>query len=252
MKSLIINADDFGFTRDVNAGIVEAHRSGVLTSATLMANGDAFADAVQLASECKTLDVGVHLVFVQGASLLTGKPLPATPRQLLPALIRGELDVYAEGRAQIQKIMESGIRPTHVDTHKHTHLLPWIFRAASKLAQEFGIAYVRLPPKLPRGLYRRLARRYDVSLTDHFLGFELTGSLTENTLLRVLRKLPEGSSELMCHPGRLGPELAAAETRLKESRVRELEALTSPGVRRFIDEAGVRLRPFGGNRREVP
>ena len=201
-----------------------------------------------------TLDVGVHLVFVQGCSVATGKPLPATPKQLLPALMRKGIDVYAEGRAQIEKIIAAGLQPTHLDTHKHTHLVPHVFRAAALLAQEFGIPYLRLPldrtvrlagfpPTLASGFYRNIAARHGVRLTDHFLGFRLTGSLTEETLLQALRRLPEGVSEFMCHPGRLGPELAAAETRLKESRVRELEALVSPRVRRLIDESGVHLRP---------
>ncbi|MDQ2841395.1 MAG: ChbG/HpnK family deacetylase, partial [Acidobacteriota bacterium] len=113
MKRLIINADDFGFTSDVNAGIVQAHREGVLTSTTLMANGNAFDAAVRLASETPSLDVGCHLVLVQGTSLLTGRALPKGPRQLLFALGRGGLDAYAELRLQIEKILAAGITPTH-------------------------------------------------------------------------------------------------------------------------------------------
>jgi predicted glycoside hydrolase/deacetylase ChbG (UPF0249 family) len=101
LRQLITNADDFGFTRDVNAGIVHGHRAGVLTSTTLMANGDAFDDAVRLAKETPTLDIGGHLVLVQGCSLLDGRPLPETPRQLLSVLARRGLDVYAELKAQI-------------------------------------------------------------------------------------------------------------------------------------------------------
>ncbi|MBV9294369.1 MAG: ChbG/HpnK family deacetylase, partial [Acidobacteriaceae bacterium] len=101
MKRLIINADDFGFTRDVNAGIVHAHREGVLTSATLMANGNAFEDAVQLARETPTLDIGCHLVLIEGKSLVTGKSFPEMPGEVLLALARGKLDIDAELRAQI-------------------------------------------------------------------------------------------------------------------------------------------------------
>ncbi len=255
MKRLIINADDFGFTGDVNAGIVQAHREGVLTSTTLMANGCAFDDAVRLAGETPSLDVGCHLVLVQGTSLLTGKPLPKGPRQLLFAMARGGLDVYAELRLQIEKILAAGITPTHLDTHKHTHLAPRVFRTLTRLAQEFKIPYVRLPldrtvriagfsPGLAEGFYRRIAQQYGVFLTDNFLGFRLTGSLTEKTLAAAIVALPEGLTEFMCHPGLLGPELSKAETRLKQSRVRELEALTSPWVRRLVAESGVRLSPF--------
>ncbi len=255
MKRLIINADDFGFTSDVNAGIVQAHREGVLTSTTLMANGAAFDDAVRLAKETPSLDVGCHLVLVQGTSLVTGKELPKSPRQLLFALASGGFDIYAELRLQIEKILAAGITPTHLDTHKHTHLAPRVFRILTRLAQEFEIPYVRLPldrtvriagvsPGLAEGFYRRIAQQHDVLLTDNFLGFRLTGSLTEETLAAAIVGLPEGLTEFMCHPGLLGPELSKAKTRLKESRVRELEALTSPSVRSLVAESGVRLSPF--------
>jgi chitin disaccharide deacetylase len=239
LKRLIINADDFGFTHDVNAGIIQAHREGVLTSATLMANGDAFDDAVRLAHETPTLDVGCHLVLVQGRSVLDGSPLPETPLRLLFQ----KIDVYEELRAQIQKILAAGIWPTHLDSHKHTHLLPSIFRAAVRLAKEFCIPYIRRP--LPSiDYYRRVAHASDVLMTDHLLGFRLTGTLTEDTLAAALERLPDGETEFLCHPGLLGPELARASTRLKESRVRELEAITSPRIRALISAKGIRLSSF--------
>jgi chitin disaccharide deacetylase len=256
LKRLIINADDFGFTRDVNAGIVHAHREGVLTSTTLMATGDAFDHAVRLAHEIPSLDVGVHLVLVQGHSLVTGLPFPETPRQVASAVMTGRLEIYDELRAQIGKVLSAGIRPTHLDSHKHTHIVPKVFRAVVRLAQEFSIPFVRLPldASIPYSrfpcavvspLYRRTARRRQVALTDHFLGFTLTGSLDEASFKTALRNLCPGTTEFMCHPGFLGEELRSAPTRLKESRVRELEALTSPGIRAFIDETEVRLVTFG-------
>ena len=239
MKRLIINADDFGFTRDVNAGIIQAHREGVLTSATLMANGGAFEDAVRLAHETPTLDVGCHLVLVDGRSVLDGSPFPETPVRLLFQ----KLDAYPELRAQIQKIVAAGIRPTHLDSHKHTHLLPGVFRAVVRLAKEFAIPYIRRP--LPSiDLYRRVAQASGVRMTDHLLGFRLTGTLTEDTFAAAIEGLPDGETEFFCHPGLLGPELAQARTRLKESRVRELEALTSPRIRALINAKGICLSPF--------
>ena len=255
MRSLIINADDFGFARDVNAGILQAHREGVLTSATLMANGRAFDHAVELAREAPGLGIGAHLVLVQGRSLLSGEMLPSNPRQLLAELVKGRLDVYAELRTQVEKIVGTGISPTHLDTHKHTHLVPRVFSAVVRLAREFGIPYVRLPldrtvriagvrPTLAAEFYRRLARGSGVRFTDHFLGFHLTGSFTEETFAWALGGLEDGLTEFMCHPGLLGDELAAAPTRLKEARVRELDALVSPRIRRLLDDMGVCLRRF--------
>lgn len=255
MRRLIINADDFGFTRDVNSGIVHAHVNGVLTSTTLMANGDAFDDAVRLAKETPTLDIGAHLVLVQGFSLLDGRPLPEGPRQLLPLLVRRSIDVYAELKAQIEKIRAHGLRISHLDSHKHTHLVPSVFRTVVKLADEFGIPWVRLPldttvrfGKLSTAFgnryYRRFAAGKNIRLTDHFLGFRLTGSLTEETLARALRNVEDGTTEFMCHPGYLGDELKQSRTRLKESRLLELEALTAPRIRQLIAESGIQLGPF--------
>jgi predicted glycoside hydrolase/deacetylase ChbG (UPF0249 family) len=255
LRRLIINADDFGFTRDVNAGIVHAHRSGVLTSTTLMANGEAFEDAVRLAKETPTLDIGAHLVLVQGQSLLDGQPLPETPLQLLGVLAKRGLNVYAELKAQIEKIRDNGLRISHLDSHKHTHLVPAVFRTVVKLADEFGIRWVRLPldstVRLGRlscavgnRYYRRFADGKNVRMTDQFLGFRLTGSLTEETFAEALNKLEDGTAEFMCHPGYLGDELRQARTRLKESRLRELEALTSPRIRQLISEKAIELGPF--------
>ena len=263
MRQLIINADDFGFTRDVNAGIVHAHRHGVLTSTTLMANGDAFDDAVRLAREAPSLDVGCHLVLVQGRSLMTGEALPEKPGQLLIALAKKRIDVYRELRTQIERIVAAGIQPTHLDSHKHTHIVPSVFRTVVRLAQEFGIPFVRLPldetvpfAGVPCALasryYRGLAQGRSVKMTDHFIGFRLTGSLTVETFAEALSALPEGTTEFMCHPGHLGPELQAAATRLKESRVRELDALTSPRIRELMAAKEVRLATFGTARFQVP
>jgi predicted glycoside hydrolase/deacetylase ChbG (UPF0249 family) len=245
LRRLIINADDFGFTPDVNAGIIHVHVAGVLTATTLMANGEAFDDAVRLSKENPTLDIGAHLVLVQGHSLLTGKPLPETPRQLLAVLARRGLDVYAELKAQIEKIRAAGVRLSHLDTHKHTHLVPSVFRAVVTLADEFSVPWVRLPPApIAQGYYRRAAARKNVKVPDHFLGFRLTGTLTEATFADALQHVQEGTSEFMCHPGYLRNELKGAATRLKESRVLELEALTSPRIKQLIASQGIELSTF--------
>ncbi len=255
LKQVIFNADDFGFTRDVNAGIVHAHREGILTATTLMANGDAFEDAIALAHSTPTLDVGCHLVLVQGRSVVDGKPLAATLSEVVQRYLFGRLNPYTELRAQVEKIVAAGIRPTHLDSHKHTHILPGVFAAVVRLAQEFGIPYVRLPLdqttpyartacKAVDPLYRSAAAKRGVRLTDHFVGYRLTGSLDEALLLKAIDALQEGTTEFMCHPGFLDSELKTAPTRLKESRVKELEALTSPRVREAMVARSIRLAAF--------
>lgn len=262
MRQLVVNADDFGFTRDVNAGIVRAHREGILTATTLMANGDAFADAVRLAEENPMLDIGCHLQMVQGESIAEpGRALPPTVGQLILQLSLGRWDVRAELRAQVEKILAAGIAPSHLDTHKHTHLLGPVLDAVASLSQEYRIPWVRRPFDLPissrfdsaqlqatvwamrtrAGRFGEILGRHGARSTDHFSGFVLTGRFEARDLLDLFPKLPAGSTEFMCHPGELGAELASAPTRLKRERVRELEALTDPRVRETLVREGIQL-----------
>jgi len=267
-RLLVVNADDFGFTPDVNEGIVEAHRQGILTAATMMANGDAFDDAVRWSRDVPSLDVGCHLVLIGGNSLHTGKPLPATVPQLLGALAKREIGPYDELAAQVRKILAAGIRPTHLDTHKHTHLAPPVLDAVARLGQEFGIQWIRRPFDFPlnalRGTVPRLKQltsnalgmmrrrfhtvlsRYGRRTTDHFAGFQITGRFRTAELVELIGILPEGSTELMCHPGRCGSALRQARTRLKESREEELRALIAPEVRAAIDRHAIELVNYAG------
>jgi predicted glycoside hydrolase/deacetylase ChbG (UPF0249 family) len=257
---LIVNADDFGFTRDVNSGIVEAHTRGILTATTLMANGNAFGDAVRLAREYPSLDVGCHLVLVQGASLAhTGRNLPSTLNELIHALILRKLNPYEELRPQIERILDAGLRPLHLDTHKHTHLWPSVLDAVARLSQEFGIPWVRRPFDLPlvagevplakrlisaaagsmkRRFHRKLYR-HGCRTTDYFAGFQITGRYRAAELAALIRTLPDGTTEFMCHPGHCTEELRNSATRLKESRQAELDALTSSEVREAVAERRV-------------
>ena len=267
-KQLVVNADDFGFTPDVNQGIVEAHCRGILTATTLMANGAAFEDAVRLARETPTLDIGCHLVLVGGRSLVTGKPYPLSVGQLLAALARREIRPYEELAAQVRRTLDAGLRPTHLDTHKHTHLAPPVLDAVARLGQEFGIRWVRRPfdfplnalggtvPRLKRftstalGLMRRRFHRvleqHGCRTTGHFAGFQITGRFRTAELVELLEILPGGSTELMCHPGRCGEALRAAPTRLKESREHELAALVAEETRAAVERNGIELVSYGG------
>ncbi len=255
MKRLVVNADDFGFSRDVNQGIVEAHREGILTATTLMATGAAFGDAVRLALENPSLDVGCHLVLVGDP------PFPETVPQLMSAIALGRVHIYDELRAQVRGILDAGVRPTHLDTHKHTHLLPPVLAAVARLSEEFGIPWVRRPFDFPlqpggagwskralsgafqivRGRFERVLTRHGCRSTDYFAGFQITGHVSAASVIELIRMLPEGSTEFMCHPGRCTAELRAARTRLKESREEELRALTAPEARAALGEAGVDL-----------
>lgn len=240
-RLLAVNADDFGFASDVNRGIVDAHRRGILTSTTLMANGIAFDDAVRLAREVPSLDLGAHLVLVGGVSVARpGKALPASVAALVRAVILHRIDIAGELRSQIEKLLAAGIRITHLDTHKHTHLLPPVLEQVARLGQEYGIRWVRRPLDLPlhgspldvpwatraasramgslRAGFHRTLTRHGCRTTDWFAGFQMTGRYDAEWLVRLLKNLPEGSTELMTHPGYCTAELRAARTRLKQSR----------------------------------
>jgi chitin disaccharide deacetylase len=266
---LSVNADDFGFTRDVNSGIIEAHVRGILTATTLMANGAAFEDAVRLAKEHPTLDVGVHFVLVGGMSVAKpGRMLPGSVPELIMALARRHLDIEIELRAQIERIARSGIQPTHLDTHKHTHLFPPVLHAVSRLGQEYGVRWVRRPFDLPlhgspadvplmtrlvsqafrgaRAQFHNKLHRHGCATTDWFAGFQITGRYGAEELIHLIEHLPEGWTEFMTHPGHCTGELRAAKTRLKESREKELRALTDPRVREALVRRGVELWSYRG------
>ena len=258
MRQLVVNADDFGFTRDVNQGIVEAHKNGILTATTLMSDGPAFEDAVRLAKENPTLDIGVHLVLVGQP------PFPMTVAQLMRAVMLKKIRIYEELSAQVRKVLEVGLKPSHLDTHKHTHLLPPVLDAVARISEEFKIPWVRRPfdfPLTPRGVswkkravsralsvvrnrFERVLSSHGCRSTDHFAGFQITGKFDASDVAALIRSLPEGSTEFMCHPGICTDELRAARTRLKESREQELRALTAPEVRDALRESDVELATF--------
>lgn len=281
-KKLIVNADDFGYTRGVNAGIIRAFQEGIVTSTTLMANGAAFEDAVKQAREHSGLRVGCHLVLVGGeravapskevASLVDGAGrLPESLPALVGKLIFGSLwraVIEREFRAQIEKVMKAGIVPTHLDSHKHTHLLPRVMEAMARVGVEFGIRRIRKPFEDFKSLwglapsdgssllkqrlmamaahavepdFRRLARSYGLVMPGHFFGAAVTGRLTCHVVRHVIDELPEGTSELMCHPGECDAELESSRTRLRRERENELHSLIDPEVRLAIDRRGVQL-----------
>ena len=175
MRRLIVNADDFGFTSGVNRAIVEAHTRGIVTSSTLMANGPAFADAVQQIKTVPRLSIGCHVVLIDGEPLLDAEQLPSLTTQAAPQRFRDGLqsfaaralagrinadEIAAEATAQIRKIQSAGIAASHFDTHKHTHLFPKILRPLLRAAAACGVTAVRNPfgPRFPLRSSQLLAR----------------------------------------------------------------------------------------------
>jgi chitin disaccharide deacetylase len=281
MKQLILNADDFGYTKGVNEGIIRAHREGILTSATLMANGPAFDDAVERAKANPTLGIGCHLVLTGGFSVAPREEissladregrLPHSLGNFVARVSMGTIrtgEIEKELRAQIAKIRGAGIEPTHVDTHKHTHVHPRVMGAVGRVAREFGITRVRNPVENLRDSWRTarsenaglvgnmaasasvravgawfnsLSRKYGLHSPDHFLGLAITGRLSAAALCRLIDTLPEGRTEIMLHPGVYDAELVKSGSRLQQQRQTELDGLLAAESRRAVEANGVRL-----------
>lgn len=280
MKTLILNADDFGMTRGINDAVVHAHREGILTSATLMATGVAFDDAVAKARETPTLGVGCHLVLTGGTAVMPWKRIPSLADQRgqlpesLPAFvarvssgaIRTE-EIELELRAQIEKIRNAGIEPTHVDTHKHTHAHPRVMHVLARVAQELKIRCVRKPVEALRdswnssrgtrrssvqvagaaavrmasSRFHSIVRKYGLRSPDYFLGLATTGQLSADTFSRLIGQVREGSTEIMLHPGFCDADLRRYGSRLQEERQTELDALLAPESKRAVAEQDIHL-----------
>ena len=262
MKRLVVNADDFGFTSDVNEGILRSYREGIVRSTSLMANGPAFEHAVQIARRHPNLGVGCHLTLVQGESIAKpGTQLPISAAKLLVNPPSRD-EALHEFRAQIEFLLDRAIRPSHLDTHQHVHLLPPVLDAVVTLADHFRIPWIRKPFDSPFGLaptlrtglsfairpwqipFEERLRRGRCRTTDYFAGFVSTGKINSQRLAALLASLPRGTGELMCHPGICGPELRQAQTKLKQSRERELNALCSAEVRRVVAKCGIELLSY--------
>jgi predicted glycoside hydrolase/deacetylase ChbG (UPF0249 family) len=210
----------------------------------------------------------VHFVLAGGHSVLDPtRALPRTVGALVEAIALGRIRVYDELRAQIDRIARTGVPLTHIDTHKHTHLLPPVLNAVARLAEEYGIRWVRRPFDLPlsgaaaeipwktrlvsrafgfvRGHFHRRLARHHCQTTDWFAGFQITGRFGTAEVVRLLDHLPAGTTEFMVHPGLLREQLRAARTRLKESREAEFNALVAPEVRAAIARNAIQLVGFG-------
>jgi chitin disaccharide deacetylase len=272
VRRLIVNADDFGLTSGVNRAIIEGNRSGIVTSATLMANAKATEAAIDLAKAQSSLKIGCHVVLIDGVPLTKNLPsltensqcFRTSLKQFAVAAVRKQIvaaEIQREVEAQIRKIQSRGITLTHLDSHKHTHMFPHILRPLLRAAKACGIRAIRNPFEplrcWPAGMvlgapglwlrsggvmafqmfaaeFRRALKEEGMVSTDGTVGIAVTGLLDQLKLLRILEALPDGTWELVCHPGYSDSDLQAAGTRLTQSREIELSALTSPETKKTL------------------
>jgi hopanoid biosynthesis associated protein HpnK len=272
-----VNADDFGLAPGVNRAILELHAAEVLTSATLMAQAPATEEAVKMALAMPTLGVGCHVVLVDGNPVSDKRAIPSLVDRVtglfyptlgsflkrhFTARIRSA-EVEAEAAAQIALLQSFGLRLTHVDTHKHLHMFPGILRPVLRAAKAAGIHAIRNPfepiwslnatadaPEMRRAevvllrrfesRFRRIVKEEGFETTDGAVGVLATGSVKIATVHALITAMPEGTFELVSHPGYRDEQLARANTRLLESREIERNALMA-----IKDYRGIDLISFG-------
>ena len=284
MRHLIVNGDDLGFTRGVNRAIMEAHQAKIVTSATLMAQGAEFDEAVRLAQSVPSLSVGCHIVLIGGCPLLPAQEVPslvaepATPGSFrsgwgvfVAAALSGRLmakEIEAEATAQIRKLQQAGVAVTHVDTHKHVHIFPQVLQPLLRAAKACGVRAVRNPFEpvelglliqeirlWPRwlgigvlnafaGTFRRMVKDAGMISPEGIFGVVATGRLDTSLFRYMIEHIPQGTWELVCHPGYDDAQLRSLSTRLRESRQKELQMLTSPEIPALLAKNDIQLLSY--------
>ncbi len=272
-RHLVITADDFGASSEVNEAVERAHRDGILTAASLMVSGDAAADAVARARAMPGLGVGLHLVLVEGRPTLPPERLPAlvdrATGRFRTDMARSALRMFADpaARAQLTDEVEAqfaafaatGLALDHVNAHKHFHLHPTIASAVLRVGKRYGMRAVRAPvedravlarvePTAPGGrvehftarLLRRRLRRAGLVVPDRVFGLAWTGALDAARLRGLIEQLPPGLTEIYTHPA-TGPYPRAAPG---YHYADELAALLDPIARKILTQDGVACGHF--------
>jgi predicted glycoside hydrolase/deacetylase ChbG (UPF0249 family) len=247
---LIVNADDFGYSESVSAGILRAHRDGIVTATTLMTNTPDTRGAAKLARATPSLDVGVHLVVTFDRPLAAVERVPTLvdrdgrffrPIELLARDIDRK-EALIEYRAQYLKARELlGREPTHLDSHHWVHDHPALEWAIGELARETGAA-----ARIHSDEQRDRLRARGVRTPDHFVrDFQHEGKVGVDPLLALLERIAAkgGVTELMCHPGEPDEALAKRSGYARE-RATELATLTDPRVRAKVKDLGISLTTF--------
>jgi hopanoid biosynthesis associated protein HpnK len=262
VRRLIVNADDFGLTAGVNRAVRELHHEGALTSTTLMARAAAANQAIELARATPSLGVGCHVVLVDGEPALPAAEIPTLIDRKTGSLrfsLTGFLmrlftsrisvaEIEAEAAAQIALLKSRGLRLTHIDTHKHTHMFPPVLRAVLRAARAAGIGAVRNPfepvwavratagatwarcaevnvLRQLEAACRRIIAEEGFLTTDGTVAVAGTGVLNAVAVRSLITAMPEGTWELVTHPGYHDADLAKIRSRLQASRDIERAAI---------------------------
>jgi hopanoid biosynthesis associated protein HpnK len=272
MKQLIVTADDFGASAEINEAVIRAHSEGILTSASLMVNEPAFGQAVELARKTPRLAVGLHLALSLSRATLPPEQIPdlvdaegklsdnstkAGWKYYFSKRVQEQLE--KEIRAQAEKFLATGLPLDHINGHQHIHMHPRVFRMIARLAEEYkvpGIRIVRdklrLNLKLDKKRWayklshwiifsnlgrrcRKLAKDAPWVSADYVMGLYQDGRLNREHLLGLLQSLPEGIVEIYCHPA---TKNAGVPSRAPEQ---EFAALIDPAVKKLVESGGIQL-----------
>jgi len=276
LKKLIINADDFGISPEVNAAVVVAHRDGILTSTSLMVAERHAAEAAAAAKDNPALDVGLHAVVCRGRAILDAaamrgavdssgnfieNPVVAGMRYFFDRSMRTK--IAPEMRAQVERHLELVGRLNHVDGHLNFHVHPLLADILIELAVEFRIPCIRLPRErvgttlrlrrdnaarkmIEAVIFRSLSKRTrrmmaerGLKTTDWLFGLHQSGHLDEDYIAAIIARLPQGTTELYFHPAKdIGGTPPAPEAQ------REVDILTSSRLRESIESGGIKLTTF--------
>jgi len=281
VKFLIINADDFGLHKDINAGIIKGFKEGCITSTSLMCSAPAFDDAVALAKANPALGIGIHLTLVGGvqpllarnrvSSLVDDKGFfPSDYIQFIKKFMSFGIktnEIKDELSAQLKRGLATGLNITHVDSHQHLHVLPGITEIVADLCVDYGIKYVRIPAEaiswtggyqanlsrkigrfgltLCSEMAKRKLKRAGLKSPEHFYGMLAGGNLDAVLVGKMIEALPEGVSEIMTHPG-LNSEVLGKLYPWGYHWEEELAAFLSAENKNEIRTRGITLINFGG------
>lgn len=271
LRYIIINADDFGRHAEINRAVEEGLEHGCLRSATVMPGGAAFAGAIDIARRHEELGLGVHFTLVDGHPILPPEEIPSlvgSEGDFLPdhtALLKRYLkggvnleEVRRELAAQLQKVEATGIPISHVDSHQHMHTLPGIIDIVLDLAARAGIRAVRTPRtplfagafgglgqlvgRLGLSTLARLAackaHRRGLLTPDNFAGIVAGEAVSEGELLHLIAHLPQGTTEVMMHPG-MKNDVLQEDSGWQHDFEAELAAILSPRVEAALQKAEV-------------
>ena len=271
MKRIIVNADDFGRHELINRAVERAFNSGCLKSATLMAGGAAFDDAIKLAKKISGLGVGIHFTLANGNPILPPNEIPSLVTEegifhadyvkFLKRYLSGKIsldEVRSELAAQLEKISRAGLMPTHVDSHQHLHHVPGIVEIVLDLAAALGIKAMRVANtklfdgeldsigkfvgRLGLGSLAKFAthaaHKRNFTTPEHFAGIVAGESISENFMLKLIENLRDGTTEVMLHPG-TDNKILQDFCEWNHNFEKELAAVTSPRVMNLLAEKNI-------------